>query len=353
MEASGKKTTVVKFVARGKDSSTLRWLRQFPGRKPDWGECHFSFDRGLRQYDWLVVYDDLPSETGSLFSGSSERLACPRSNTLLITTEPSSVKIYGTSFLKQFGNILTSQENDLIKLPSAIHSQPGLRWYYGMGRATAVDYDTMKSTSHPPKTAAISTVCSSKQQTHTLHKKRYDFIQWLAERMPDLQVFGHGVRDIEDKAEAIDSFRYHIAIENHVCEHHWTEKLSDCFLGWSLPIYHGCPNATDYFPEDSFIRIDIDHPEEAERIIRGAIEDGEYERRLPAISEARRLVLDEYNLFAVIERIIRERDAGTSESDMRPLTIHSRHAIRRKRLMLPLLELAIEKRRFLRKTKKK
>ena len=52
----------------------------------------------------------------------------------------------------------------------------------------------------------------------------------------------------------------HIAVENHIAPHHWTEKLSDSFLGYCLPFYIGCPNAADYFPEQSFIGLDIEDP---------------------------------------------------------------------------------------------
>lgn len=351
MNSGEKKATVVKFVARGTEGSTLRWLRQFPGRVPAWGGCRFAFDNELPEYDWLVVYDDLPSSKGSFFRGMTEKLACLREHTLLITMEPPSVKLYGASFLKQFGHILTSHDRNSIDLPSVIRSQPALRWYYGISAETALDYDAMKAAPCPSKKAVISTVCSSKQQSHTLHKKRYDFVQWLHGRMPDLDIFGHGVRAIEDKAEAIDPYQYHLAIENHIGAHHWTEKLSDCFLGWSLPIYCGCPNVSEYFPEKSVISIDIERPHEAEEIIRQAIASDEYANRLPAIAEARRLVLDEYNLFAVISRLIGERGGHNTARASTGAVIHSRHAIRRKRMMWPLLELALDKKKYRRSLK--
>ena len=341
--ASGSGPIVVKFIARGKfDPDVIRWLRQFPGRNPVWGRCRFEFDPELRTYDWLVVYDDLPfKKVGKRFVGRSEKLACPPQNTLLITSEPSSVKLYGASFLKQFGVILTSQEPWLIRQTRAVHSQAGLRWYYGISKTSVRDFDEMAAAPPPEKTGLISTVCSSKQQRHTLHQSRYEFVQWLKARLPELDVFGHGVRFIDDKADAVDPYRCHIAIENHVNPHHWTEKLADCYLGWSLPIYHGCPNAVDYFPAESFVAIDIAKPEEAEAIIRDAIREGEYERRLPAIREARRRVLEEYNLFAVVSRLIESRPpAGTAGGEN---WLHSRHAIRRARLLLPVVELAWEK----------
>ena len=51
--------------------------RQFPRNETVWGDCIFSFDPDLRQYDWVVVYDDLPSLNGKRFSLRSEKLACP------------------------------------------------------------------------------------------------------------------------------------------------------------------------------------------------------------------------------------------------------------------------------------
>ncbi len=37
------------------------FMHQFPGGVPVWGNCHFSFDPADRDYDWLVVYEDLPA----------------------------------------------------------------------------------------------------------------------------------------------------------------------------------------------------------------------------------------------------------------------------------------------------
>jgi hypothetical protein len=130
-----------------------------------------------------------------------------------------------------------------------------------------------------------------------------------------MDVFGHGVRPIKDKSEAVDAYRYHLAIENHVCRHHWTEKLADAFLGHCLPFYHGCSNAFDYFPEESLIPVDIGKSDEAIEIIQRAIRDSEYEKRVKAISEARRLVLEKYGIFSVVSKLVAELHSITTESN--------------------------------------
>lgn len=308
----------VKFLARG--GADYPWTRQLPEEGTGWGRCAFLFDPAERNYDWLVVYDELPARPGERFSTAEEVLACPREQTLLVTTEPSSIRIYGTGYLGQYGHVITSQEPALIRHPGALFTQPGLRWYYGIGGVQPRTYDTLHAEGIPAKTRLFSTVCSSKRQRHTLHNLRYDFTQRLRRDIPELDVFGHGVRVMADKAEALDAYRYHLAIENHIAPHHLTEKLTDAFLGGTLPFYAGCPNAADYFPAESFIPIDLhDYPGTLARM-RRALADNEYEQRLPAILEARRRVLDEHNLFALLARTIEARGAGDRSTDGRILS---------------------------------
>ena len=303
--------------------------RQFPDGKPTWGNCEFIFDPDCPDYDWLVIYTDLPREH------PSERLACPVQQTLLVTTEPSSIKIYGRDYTAQFGGVLTSQAAWALPHRRRIFSQPALQWFYGVGSTYQLSYDHMKASPPLAKTKNLSTVCSIKQHRHTLNNRRYRFTQKIKRLIPEMDIFGHGVRPIDDKAEALDAYRYHLAIENFIGPHHWTEKLSDAFLGATLPFYSGCPDAADYFPPESFIPIDIKDVEGTAEIIRNAIRNNEYEKRLPYILEARRLVLDKYNLFAVLAKEIEAHN----QPFIKPVEEHSIYSIRELRRRSPLIAL--------------
>ena len=316
--SQGDNPVIVKFMAKGlprECNDKSRFSRQLPGQHSQWGKCRFIFDPYAQNYDWLVVYHDLPRE---LTSQSVEKLQCPREKTILITGEPSSITVYGTYFLRQFGFVITSQEPWVIKHSSAIFTQPGLIWYYGAPRVRdkrhRLTYDEIKQIQPMTKTKTISTVCSSRQGRLTMHYKRFQFTNKLKARISELDIFGHGLKTINDKAEALDSYQYHVTVENHVFPHHLTEKLPDAFLGYTLPFYHGCPNATDYFPKESFIPIDINDLDRTVEIIRNTIANNEYKDRLPYIIEARRRVLEEYNLFAVLEREITKRDKSIKTS---------------------------------------
>lgn len=279
------------------------WQRYFPGRDREWGNCRFIFDPQERNYDWLVVYNDLPSKNDERFPLNEELLACPADNTLLVTHEPSNVKVYGNSFTGQFGHVLTSQEEWALPHKGRIYSQPAYHWYYGVGPERIINWQEL-NTMRPVKSKQISTVCARKQHQTGIHVQRNRFIEQLKPELPALEIFGRGIRPVADKAEAIDDYHYHIAIENFLGRHHWTEKLADCFLGLALPVYAGCTNTADYFPEESFVPVDIFNIEESVEIIKKIIHDNEYQSRLPSILEARRRLLEEYNFIATVTRII-------------------------------------------------
>jgi hypothetical protein len=297
------------------------YLRRFPNREPVWGNCQFIFDPDCREYDWLVVYDDFPRNR------KSEELACSPENTLLLTGEPSSITYYGKSFLKQFGHVLTSQEPSALKHPNAIRRQAGLLWYYG-GSDERGTYDSLLATPPPQKSKLLSTVCSTKAMRHTLHSLRLHFTKKLMAELPELDVFGYGMGKLDNKADAIDPYRYHLVIENHSCPHHWTEKLADAYLGYSLPIYFGCTNPDEYFPPESYIMLDIRNFPKALKALHELINSDEYEKRLPAIIEARRLILEEYSTFPQLARIITDRNTK-SLSEKNSQTLYSRRQARR------------------------
>ena len=313
-----KKETKVKLVRRSsKVNQESGFKKQSPRNEGKWGSCSFTFNPLEKVYDWLVIIDDIPR----VIPGRVEHVSCPKENTILVTTEPTSITRYGRAFAKQFHYLITNQDEGVLPHPNAIRSQTGNVWYYGK------DYDSIISVTHPTKTKKISTVCSNKQQGHTIHRLRYEFTKIMEERIPELERFGRGFKWIETKAEALDDYEFHVAIENHYAPHVWTEKLADAFLGFTVPIYYGCPNVYEYFPKDSLIQIDIYDVEGSIAKIKDIIvTEGEYERRLPAVKEARRRVIEEYNLLAMINNIV--ENAKEERSSVSDYKIYNRKIMR-------------------------
>jgi len=95
------------------------------------------------------------------------------------------------------------------------------------------------------KTECCSLVVSDKQMTGG-HAMR----AWLAQRYTKqgLHVFGAGVSNPFAKStDVLGRYRFHLAIENHVCKNYITEKILNCFATETIPIYWGCPNLGDWF----------------------------------------------------------------------------------------------------------
>ena len=304
-------------------SKTGRLDRQKP-RSGVWEGITYTFAPDADRYDWLVVYDDLPG-LGKL-KINAETLSCVWEKTILHTHEPAAVKIHGSDFCKQFATVISCHPDKKMRHPNKITMHPASPWWYDYDS----DYeDFVAQKDPPPKPRLISTLCSTKQQKHTLHHRRYRFTQAVKRLLPEMDWFGQGIRPVSDKREALDDYRYHLTVENDVEPHYWTEKLADTFLAFALPFYHGCPNIEHYFPPDSLILVDIGDPEGTAKRIRRAVEENEWQRRLPAIMEARQRLLNQHNFFSVISRFIHQNPEGCAPN-LRP----RRQIVNRRRLVL-------------------
>ncbi|MRR15575.1 MAG: hypothetical protein EG826_03845 [Deltaproteobacteria bacterium] len=285
-------------------------IRQTPGQKGVWGECRFFFSgMDIDRYDYWFVLEG-PGK-------KKETSVCPKENVVFIAHEPPTLKTYKSEFLHQFAAVITSDSH--IDHPRPILQQSGLPWHIGRRQRNHVniefskDYDELKAMTLIPKTKLLSVVSSSKAMTEG-HSKRLEFAKRLKAHFGDkIDLFGRGLNEIEDKWDALADYRYHVAIENSEVNHYWTEKLSDAFLAGCHPIYHGCPNITDYFPPGALTMISIHEPERAIAAIEACIGQNRFESSQPLIWEAREKVLDVYNMFPLIADYIakdRERSPG-------------------------------------------
>lgn len=281
----------------------------------------FAFDPTCTDYDWLAVFDEMPFDDRGTYKKGCEKLACPAKNTILMTWEPVSIKSYSNAYTRQFGYLLTNR-------PKEAENHPG----YRLGRGYFPAYHghaPNELLQIPKKTKTISAVCSAKQMKHTQHFTRYQLISTLAKEIEEFDWFGFGVKPLEKKYDALDAYKYHVTVENHVAPHHWTEKFADAILCECLPFYAGDPVIDEIFPKECYIPIPIDNPLEATRIIREAIANGEYEKRRDAILEAKKLIMEKYNFFDQIIGVIREAETeGQNERGKKSCKLYSRRVVR-------------------------
>lgn len=300
---------------------------------PDFEYCPgyiFAYDPSCTDYDWLVVYDEMPDgDAGTVLNGCEE-LKCPRERTILATVEPVSIKSYSRSYTRQFGHFLTNRPQEAENHPH-YHLGRGYYWWF-IGRDRR-EYENLVL---PPKDRLISVVSSSKRMRHTKHASRYGLAAYLSEHFSEMDWYGHGVRPFEKKYEVLEPYKYHVTIENHIGGHHWSEKLADAFLAECLPFYAGDPAADEVFPKASFIPIPIDDPERAAEIIKSALAAGEYEKRREAVLEAKKLILTKYNFWAQVISVI--EDSAAQPVSPAGGRVYERKTLRRRNLVAALEE---------------
>ena len=269
--------------------------RQTPHQQGVWGDYTFILNQEKKECDYWVVFEGLPQ---------GESAYCPEENTILITAEPPTLKQYRPEFLRQFAVVITCRAD--LKHPQTIIDQPGLPWHIGRRQKDHVnlswskDYDQLSAITHYEKRKELSVISSTKAFSDG-HRLRLAFVSTLQNHFGDrIDVFGLGIKEIEDKWDALAPYKYHIAIENCAVTDYWTEKISDPFLAGCHPIYYGCPNIERYFPEKALTRIDLLQPEQAIVIIEKCLARKRYEEYGQEIQKARDAVLNQYNLFSMI-----------------------------------------------------
>ena len=171
-------------------------------------------------------------------------------------------------------------------------------------------YDELKAMPYPDKTKDVSCVVSSKHQ----HRANYVKSLFKSESPIDLYGRGHnkalygdnykGTLDYDGKCKlrGLMDYNYSIVLENSQQKNYWTEKLADAYLSWCVPLYWGCPNMVDFFPENSYISINTNDPNPIEAINEAIQKPVDIE----ALTKARNIVLDDYNLWEVINKKIKQ-----------------------------------------------
>jgi hypothetical protein len=276
------------------------WLRQTPDAAGVWGAHRFVLNpEPATPLDWLVVYDDLAAPLST---------PVPVARRICIISEPPGVKTYPPRFLNQFGHVISP-------FPVAgcrgnlILSHSALPWHFGMNRQdetqTFATLEAFAALRCPDKLPKLSVVCSDKIITPE-HRQRLVFLDKLKQALGERVVhFGRGFQAINDKAEAILPYQFHLALENNRFERGWTEKLADAYLGWAFPVFSGGLGLAADFPGAAFRAVDIDdHDGAIAAIVRLLATPGFYADSLPHLAEARRRILEQHNVFALLSRSV-------------------------------------------------
>ena len=113
-----------------------------------------------------------------------------------------------------------------------------------------------------PKTKLCSMIASAKQMVEG-HRIRLEYAEKLKDRL-DLYGGAWGSPKVTseeyilDKSDGLAPYMFSVTMENCRVSLYYTEKITDCFVTGTVPIYWGSDDVGEIFDEKGIIRLDDD-----------------------------------------------------------------------------------------------
>ena len=185
-----------------------------------------------------------------------------------------------------------------------------LEWHLNKTRTELLTSDYSKDKT---KKETISSIISGKAFT-TGHKIRTAFALY-AQFFLDWDAYGnYGASNYkwncylgspQYKDDALIPYKYSFACENSFINGYVTEKLIDGILSETLVFYCGAPNVSEFIDPNAYIEIDLSNNwDQSVKIMKEAIVNNEWEKRLPAIKKAKYDILMEKSMFPRLWKLI-------------------------------------------------
>lgn len=265
---------------------SLGIIGQTPNNQGVWGNYKFEINNDCAECDYWVIYESTPQV---------EKVKVPKGNVIFVTSEEVEQRGYSSNYLKQFDKIISSRDD--------LQGKHVIKDHYINAWFVRKTYDQLLAL-HPEKSKWLSVIASDLTVLPG-HKKRFAFVNKLIGHFKDkIDVYGRGFNPLDDKWDGLAPYRFSLAIENARIEDYFTEKITDCYLAESCPIYMGCPNIEDYFDAQSMLSLDIDNFKKSIQTIESTLENEAYEPRVSAVKSAKLKVLNELQFFPYISRIL-------------------------------------------------
>ena len=229
---------------------------------------------------------------------------------------------YSYKFLEQFSKVFTIDPhytND-----NLVYHHTSVPWFIDE------KFDELYHQQKVHKDRVISIVASDKAYTTYTrnYRHRYEFVKTIMKYFGNnIDVFGRGFKEIENKSEALLRYKYSIAIENVPLPFNITEKIADCFLMHTFPFYYACPNIDRFYPRDAYENIDIMDIDFSIKVIESILKTAEhYEKHVAAIIEAKKIYLMNYSFQSAIVNGIKRY--GTPAGKKQIVKINDNNRIR-------------------------
>ena len=270
------------------------------------GARYIAGNLNEERVDYWLAWDPIKN--------SARRVA--KSNRIYVYMENPRIWKPTPEILSDYGVIISPFDlSDIVTGHSKfIRSFPCVPWFYGVEFCTKsgllhkplrsqMELDEMAGLVFPTKTKLLSVIASGKAGT-VGHSWRWDLAIALKKYFGTLvDLYGFGHNPIPDKRIAIDPYVFSVVVENDQSDFYVTEKVVDCLIGWSIPIYSGA-SQLDELLGDNVPRIPFGcHTDKAITIIKQVISCGGLS--FHSLMTLRKNAIRNLNLFDVIPMLLK------------------------------------------------
>jgi hypothetical protein len=285
------------------ENVTKRLLYQFLTSPEDTSNIEFVYDES---YDVIVFLNHI--------NGSIK----PNSKAYVFPHEPTWSGSHQLNYLNNTEVTVFGFDKKFYSPQEVCSELPAHTFYGGRGpwMDKEEDWNYGKLISHnPTKTKNISSVVTRLNSNDSnpegcSYKYRYELNQYLSENAPFIDFYS-GWGDIEEpqKKHAVESYRFSIAMENQFTKNWISEKFYDSILYNTVPIYFGCSNIKEIYPElGYFIFEDVTNHKQCLELINHIENNAEeiYQKMLPEVLKIKQKYFNNYNLLKKINNLCKD-----------------------------------------------
>lgn len=151
--------------------------------------------------------------------------------------------------------------------------------------------------------------------SHSSSLSGYSFRKEVASSLAkrsDIDCFGRGIKEIDSKLSGLREYCFSVAMENTRENYYFSEKIIDCILAETVPIYWGCPAIDETFDARGILQ--FSKSDDLNAILQ-KVSFEEYERMKPYVKMNKKvcldLLLDSFDSFLIrCARVIISRANG-------------------------------------------
>ena len=204
------------------------------------------------------------------------KLTISKDNVIGFAHEPIKFLNLSTQFIEYAKNhIKADYIGDKFNLPAPFIEGQGFLW-----RLPVLDY--------LPKKEQVMSIMVSHKNDAPGHRYRHKLVQAILKTNLPIDIWGNGTKFYNKLGDSrvktdfpwseinkmYEPYKFHIAIENFTTPYYMSEKVLNCFICSTMPIYWGCQNIGNYINNENIISLtkNLDKDEDLDKKITKDIE---------------------------------------------------------------------------------